>query len=125
MRWIAVITAINAVAIALLLTISNYFKAGVAFSWSGLIFFTAIIVIFGLFGGLTLGFIGLLLSRRFAPGSVWALLAVGAVFGALAGWVLDSPGQRFWLIGLLLGALSAAQWWYFVERHPDRRAYFD
>lgn len=124
MRYLALITTINALVAAVFIALSNSLQ-GIPFSWFGLIFFTGMVVIFGLAGGLTLGLVGVLFVRWAASGALWALVVVGAALGAFAGWLIDTIDQKFWLIGLILGVLSALEWWYFVERHPERRAYFD
>ena len=124
MRYLALITVINSIFVATFFAVSNSLW-GADVSWPAVIFFTIVTVVIGLGAGLTLDLAGVLLVRRVASGTFWPLLAIGAAVGAFTGWLFDLPGERFWLVGSVLGIISAVQWWYFVERHPDRRAYFD
>ena len=123
MRYIAIIALIDFLALAVLLLL---LPDGLTDVGSALLL-SAMICAIGIPLAILTGIPALWLARRVATGSLVPLGLLGTLAGALVPSLILSGGERNLMIvaGAVLGLLSAVLWWVLVERHPDRRAYYD
>lgn len=123
MRYIALIALINFLLIA---AAGAYIPPGADWgsAFLGAFFVSAFTVPIAVVVGIPM----LWVARWLAPGSPIALVALGTLAGLLCPVVLSWGFPIQWpihLLGAVLGFTSASLWWTLVERHPDRRAYYD